>query len=237
MGTSFTGIVYIFLTLGLILVSYRFFLYWKKSRDIISKLVFIAMVLITIICSFGILTGIIWVHNTERIRMLLIISSFFVALFNALLAYLTIYIKFPKVSPWWGFGTLFTLGIITSVLTIIIPIKPYLEPSGGVNWGIPIPIGILRALCYFLGAFPLSIIFFKEWLKAKKHFLKIKSILLAMFMFFVATIPTDDFVIEPAFHIHALVSEVLILIASAISILVYIASIKIRPPKYVKKVE
>ena len=240
MATSFTGIVYTFLTLGLTAISYRFFLYWRKAKEIISGFLFLGISIITVVCGFGILSGIFWAESPEKIRLTVIITSFLVALANSFFAYLTVYIKFPKISPWWGFGALFLFGMITSVLTIIVPVNPYLEATGGINWGIPLQIGILRALLYFLGCFPLFIATFERFIKrniwSEEPALRIRAFLLGMLLLLGTIIPIDDFVVEPALGLHALISEVLILILAGVVILMYFISIRLRPPKYVKKI-
>ena len=130
--------------------------------------------------------------------------------------------------------------MITSVLTIIVPVNPYLEATGGINWGIPLEVGILRALLYFLGCFPLFIATFERFIKrdiwSEEPALRIRAFLLGMFLLLATIIPIDDFVIEPALGLHALISEVLILILAGITILMYFISIRLRPPKYVKKI-
>jgi len=236
MIVSFTGVVYTFLTLGLMIICYRFFLYWKKVKEIVSKFLLFALILLTIVCSFGAWGGIFFAEDPGLIRIAVILTSFFATLANSFFAYLTFYIRFPKISPWWGFGGVFLLGMITSFLTIIVPVKPYLEATGGINWGIPLRIGILRALLYFLGCFPLFLITFREWRRAEEQSLRVKSLLLGILLLFGTIIPIVDFVIEPVFNLHALISEVMILFLSAVALFLYLASVKIRPPKYVKKI-
>jgi PAS domain S-box-containing protein len=216
----FTSIVYFAVTMALAILTFRFYREWTEDNAKDSLFYFLAFASLSFVCSAGIFTGTLFT-NPDDIALMVIISNYGVALANSFFAYLYVYYRFPKKSPWWGFSIVFVFGIAVSIIMGFTKLEPALEQTGGVNWGVPVPIGVLRALIYFIGMFPLITYLYKD-LRASTDRNKIMSNLFhILFLGFALSIAIFDFIIEPLSGFHALVSELLILVLAVICVIVY----------------
>ncbi len=234
---SFTGVVYSILSAGLIIIDWLFYRSWKREDALPAKILFFSSSAFTIVCMAPAIGGIFFAQSPEIIKLVLVVSGFFVGLGNAILGYLIFKLKFPRFSPWTGFLGILCLGTVVTILTAVIPFSPCLEKTGGIWWGLPLWLGFLRVFLYFLGCLPFSFILFKEFRKSTDINVRAKSLTLAAFFTLAPLVAFEDFIIEPVFHIEALISEVLIVILSIFIALIYFLSKKLRPPKYVRKVD
>jgi len=220
MTIPFTSIVYFAVTMALAILTLRFYREWLENNAKDTLMYFLAFASLTFVCSTGIFIGTM-LTNTRGSVLLLILGNYGVALANAFFAYLYVYYRFPKKSPWWGFTLVFAFGLYVSIKMGFTPLHPVLEPSGGVDWGIPVRMGALRAVIYFLGTAPLMTYLYKELRAATDRTLIMKNLFIILFLGFALSIAVFDFVIEPLSGFHALVSELLILALSVIGMLLY----------------
>lgn len=218
---TFTGIVYIPLTLVLVYVAARYFRIWQATSNVLYRCLFHIFVCFVIICLSGALAGTVFSSSYSGIRYMLIISSFVLAYTNALIVFISIKESRIKISPWIGFAFVMIFGIVVTVLTMYAPILPFTELSGGVNWGMPEYIYYLRVAVYSLGIIPFIVVMVRKFQKTtdsrkKQHYLFL-SVLFCFFYLIVIT----DFILEPTLGIPALSSEVTILIGALVGSLVW----------------
>ncbi len=218
---SITGVIYLPLTLVLFFVTKRFFSFWHDDRSIGTKDIYIAFLFFSLVCLTGTLAGTIFVGNTLWIQIMIIASSIFLSLANGFLGHLFLYYIKSKISPWLGFGVITFFGLFVTVLTIYLPFTPVVEKSGGINWGLPFSIMILRTIVYVLGILPLLVILPPRikaiGIKSKKN----NNVVLLILLMFILIIVFVDFIIEPLINADALLSEVIILIMAVVSLILY----------------
>lgn len=220
MNFSFTSIVYFPVTLAFAIIAYRFFKEWEEEKTHESFFYFLAFLSLTLVCFTGVLTGAVFT-GSAGIKSMIVLSNILLTLANAFFAYLFFHTRFPRLSSWWGFSFIFLFGMFVTVLMITGSINPVLEPSGGVNWGMPLDIGFMRSLIYVFGMGPFSYILFKELVTTEDNSLIRKNLLLVLFFSMTILVVLFDFIIEPFFGMKALFSEVLILILAVIGMVVY----------------
>ena len=220
MRFAFTGIVHIPVTIAIAIIAYRFYLEWIKERFQESFILFLAFSALSLVCFSGMLSGSVFADKSG-IRTMLLLSNILLTISNAFFAYLFFSIRFPRASSWWGFSFVTLLGIITTILLILRPAHPMLEPSGGVNWGLPLDIGVLRSMIYILGMAPYAHVLFKKLTHSDDPALIKKNLLLILFFSMTILIVLFDFIIEPYFEMEAFFSEVLILILAVVGMSVY----------------
>ena len=217
---SFTSIVYFTVSAAILIVAYRYYKEWRENNAEDTLFYFLAFASLTFVCSTGVFTGTIFT-DPDGIALMVIVSNYGVALANSFFGYLFVYYRYKNISPWWGFGVILAFGLFVTILMEFSHLTPELEPSGGVNWGVPVSIGILRSLIYLAGMFPLMIVLYKE-LRATTDHGKIMNNLFLLF-FFVMTlfVVFFDFIIEPLSGFKALVSELVILVLAVVAVILY----------------
>ncbi|OQX71114.1 MAG: hypothetical protein B6D62_02675 [Candidatus Cloacimonas sp. 4484_275] len=221
MSLSFTGIVYFPTSFAILFIVYRFYLSWRESGKHDSFVFFLTFLSLALVSFCGAFAGTIFAHDSFGIKIMLIVSSFLLSFANALFAYLFIYYSNKKISPYYGFWLVFILGIALSVVTIFSPVSPTLEKSGGIYWGLPLYLYFWRFLVYFLGSAPLAIVFFKKYRTEKDGYEKNKDLFFILVLFFILLVVFVDFIVEPLTGIHALISEVVLLILAVIGMVLY----------------
>ena len=136
MTFSYTGLAYLFTTFALFPLTHRFFQYWKKDKTLLGKLSFYYAALFTLFIIITAIGGLFFAQNTLVLKGVVISAAFLQGLACAVIAYLVFYLKLPQISPWIGFGTVFLLGLVATVLTILIPFYPTLEEGRTINWNV-----------------------------------------------------------------------------------------------------
>ncbi|GAH43518.1 unnamed protein product [marine sediment metagenome] len=102
MAFSFTGVAYLLLFFALGFLTYRFFQYWQKSKDTTPKLFLYLTISLTLFALVRTISGLFFANNTQILIKSTILVSFIEGLAAAIVAYLIIHLKFPKISPWLG---------------------------------------------------------------------------------------------------------------------------------------
>ncbi|MDP6796743.1 MAG: HD-GYP domain-containing protein, partial [Candidatus Krumholzibacteria bacterium] len=171
----------------------------------------------------GVLAGTNYSGTPAGIEGMLVLSSFLLTFGNASFAYAFFRSRLPRFSPWTGFALLAVLGTAVSFWTIWTPVHPSVDSHGGIYWGLPFKLSALRGAIYFLGIGPLIPV---EWsrFRCAQHRLE-RSSSLGFFLIFatVLAIVAIDFYYEPLSGAPALMSEVTILLATVLSIILYAA--------------
>ncbi|MBC8385258.1 MAG: HD-GYP domain-containing protein [Candidatus Cloacimonetes bacterium] len=218
---SFTGIVYTPISFVFSFVTYRFYREWEKNKTSESRDIFSIFASLTFVCFSGAFAGTVFTHSKTGIIRMLIASSILLTFANGFLGHLFVHLKFPKISAWWGFGTVFIYGSIITILTIFSEILPKLETSGGLDWGLPNHIDYLRSIVYFMGTVPISIVYLQKYRETDERYLKSEYLFLVMVFLFALGVVIVDFIIEPLIGAEALLSEVALLIFAIIGMVLY----------------
>ena len=155
---SITGIIYAQLTLLFFFVAKRYLSEWRENRTIESRDIFHAFLSLFFVCLCGAFAGTFFLKNIFWIKAMIVLSSVFLTFANAFLSHLFLYYIKVKISPWWGFAVITSFGLFVTAYTVYLPINPVVEINGGIDWGIPYNISILRTVVYMLGIMPLLII-------------------------------------------------------------------------------
>ena len=215
----FTGIVYFPVTL---LLGYLSFWFWKhRQQSELFKLLAYEAFFLSLVCLTGALAGTIFTHDPDGIFVMLVAGSFLLSISNAILGYLTVSAGHSKRSPWIVFFPILIYGFLVSTITLYAEAHPHVESNGGINWGLPLYVFLLRSTVYFVALVPVSILFLKKFQKSKKIDDKRFYLGLLLFFVFIILIVFVDFIIEPVFHLHALLSELAILIFAVVLFIIF----------------
>ncbi|MFH1894457.1 MAG: hypothetical protein ABH813_00950 [Patescibacteria group bacterium] len=206
MSCSLTGISYlsVFLVLGYFV--FRLFQYWKKEKNLVSKLWIYFIIFFELFLLPKAIGGMFFADNPMFLKMTIYLGAFFQAFAFAVIAALVIVIKFPRISPWLGFFTLFLLGWTAAILTILIPFAPFLEQNGTINWGLPPTslvsvVSIMRAFLYSITFFPLIIILFDQFKNSQNTYARMKALGLGVTLLFLAITALIDFLFIGVFKL------------------------------------
>ena len=199
MSYSITGFAYLTFFLALGFLAYRFFQYWKKERNLVSKLLLFFVDLFALFALIKAIGGLFFINNQNFLAGTTNVGGFIQALAFAVIAYFIVYIKFPQISPRWGFISILILGLVAAVFTVATPSRPFLEESGAINWGFP-PFGLfvvttlmLRLFLVLVTFIPMIIILFQQFKTSKDPYVKKKSIGLMLSLIFASFISLLDF--------------------------------------------
>ncbi len=143
------------------------------------------------------------------------------------------HIKFPSVSPWIGFIAIFLLGLLATFSAIFIPFYPYLEPSGGINWNIPLFVGIIRSIMFVVIFLPLISIIIRQGSSSDDALIRMKAFGLSLLMVFSIILGFLDFLLETVFRLPAISSAITLIFLSII--VFFIVFVTQKPPKKQKK--
>ncbi len=238
MNFSTTGFSYLSLSFALGFLIYRLFQYWKKEKDIVSKLwLYISFLfwLFTFIHAIG---GLFFATNLTFLRFGLNLGVFLQAIAFSLMSYFSVYVKFsPKISPWWGFVPVFILGMISTYLTTIIPKNPFLEPSGAINWSVSIvPTfgNILRIFLFLIAFIPAIFVLFEQFQKAQDTYTKRKTLGFVILFLIVIMGALFDFIFINIFKLDPIWRDIAFIFSS---IVILIAIVPGQKEESVKKIK
>lgn len=201
---SSTGAAYLILFLAISFLTYRFFQYWLKNRDITSKYFLYFAVLMDIFALVRAVTGLFFANNTQILISSAVFATFIHGSVAAVCAYLIIHLNFPRVSPKIGFYAILFLALATTILYAILkPAHPYLESNGAINWGLSPATGpylyfyILRFGLHLITFVPLLIILIRQFRASNVFYLKMRALGFSLVFFFgIITSLLDFFLIK-----------------------------------------
>jgi len=231
MAFSFTGLAFLFGFFAMGLLSYRLFQSWQREKTVISKLFFYFAAIFSLFFLIAAITGLLFAKNPTVLRARVITGAFIQTMAFANLGYLIFYTKLPQISPWFGFISVFLLGLVAAILTIVIPFEPFLEPSGGINWGSQPPADILKVLIYLITCLPLAIIFFQQFRTSKDPSVRAKAIGLSFAFMFGLIVGLFDFLLENLLKLGAISSDVSLSFFSIILLIIIFFTQKPPPPE------
>jgi len=220
MNYSFTGIAFLTLFFALGYLVYRFFRYWRKEKDPTSKYSLCFVILFELFVLINTIGGLFFANNPSFLERTKDVGAFIQALTFAVIAYYIIYLKFPKISPWFGFTPILILGLIATILTVIVPCNPFLEPSGAINWGFPssplvIWMSVLRFFLFAVTFVPLIIIFLSQFKISEDLYLKRKALGMILLLLFVLVAASFDFLFISIFKLGAIWRDIAFIVCSA----------------------
>lgn len=237
MAYSITGIAYLTLFFAVGYLIYRFFQYWKKEKDIASKQSLYFVSLFGLFALIMAIAGLFFADNSFVLEKKVEIGAFIQALAFAVIAYHIIYLKFPKISPWFGFIPILILGLIAAILTVTaIEFNPFLEPSGAINWGfssdlITVSVSVLRLFLFLIVLIPLIIILFSQFKNSEDSHFKGKTLGMGLALLFIVVGASLDFLLIGIFHLSAVWRDVALIICSVIFLITLILSLPRSPSK------
>jgi PAS domain S-box-containing protein len=220
MQLSFTGVVYFPFGAALGIIAARYFIDWRVTRSRDDLCYFHNFLWLALVCWSATLAGTV-LSDPEGIRLIVVLSTPLLTVSNACLAYIFVRHRFPRVSPWSGFALVASLGLLTTIWAALSNLQPALEPSGGVNWGMTMPVAYLRSTVYLLGMGPLTLHLVGELRRSEDRALITRNLFLVVFFCLSLALVVFDFIIEPITGIKALYSEVVILILAVLGGIIY----------------
>jgi len=217
---------------------YLFSHFWRKKKDIISKCFLYVVVLFEVFAFSKAIGGLFFANNPAFLEITIDITAFVQALAFAILVYLIIHLKFPQISPWFGFIPVLVLGLIITGFSIITFYHPFLEPSGAINWDLssaPPTLSLLRAFLFFITFIPMSIVFSQQFKITKDPYVKRKTFVMIIFFLLAFVVALLDFLFINIFRLEAIWRDITLIILSVILFLVSIITPK-SSPRYVKRI-
>ena len=127
MAFSLTGAVYLFGFFALALLSFRLFQYRKREETTVSRLLFYFAGLLDLFFFVTALGSLFFAQNQEVLKGVVIIAAFLQGLAAAILGYLIVYLKIPRISPWFGFSAISVLALAAIAFTVVTPFFPRLD--------------------------------------------------------------------------------------------------------------
>jgi hypothetical protein len=175
MQISFTGIGYLLGFLGMGLLAFRFFQYWQAEKSRISQIFFYMMFSFSLFMLVVAIGGLFFSKNTQALRIVEILSVFIQSFPIACIAYVIVFVRFPKFSPNTAFFIFLILEFLATIATIIFVPSPYLD-NGGINWDVQLIPAILRMVLSLISMIPGSILMVQEFKKSKESYARIKAL-------------------------------------------------------------
>jgi hypothetical protein len=147
MYISSTGFSYIFLFISLTFLTYRFFQYWQKSKDVTSKAFFFFALFLDLFALVRMISGLFFYNNISVLAGSTVLASFLQGLTASVGVFIIFHLKFPKISPWLGFWLTFSFGLFSTIITGLTAAAREITFGlfGAINWGFP-TMGLIYAL-------------------------------------------------------------------------------------------
>lgn len=216
----------------------RIYRYWERKRNPVSKIFLNFSIYIEAVCLSLAIGSLFFAYSTLLLNWTLVAEYFFISLACGWLGYLVTYIKFPKVSPWWGFGTISSLGFGATIFTIFMPYNPYLEKSGFINWGgIRLPADILAVVMLISAFLPTCIVLFQIFKKTEDRELKLRSLGLGAVFISGLMVGFIDYLLEAVFDFAPSASSDIAMIFIGISVILIAIFTQRRPSLFKSNLE
>lgn len=176
-----TAISFSLFSAGLAFCGIRFFKAFQKiggSRAGRRIGILLSALFLSFALKFSVLAvGALFFVGKPEIFYALVIAHLFLALISVLGIYLVFYILFPSISPWPAVVAGFTLGMVVVALTILIPPRPFIDASGGVDWNLSRQLAIPLSYLLFFDIGTVFVIFTHSFLQTKTRGVKVISLI------------------------------------------------------------
>jgi len=214
---STTGIAYLLLFISSGFLTYRFFQYWQSSKDIVSKCFLCLVAMITLFALVKTIIGLFFTTNIPILQLSTAIGSFIQGVNAAIVTYLIMYLKFPKISPWVGFWTMLFLGMTVTALffPIAMQSQPTVDAFGAIKWGFIqhadfnyIFIMASRMFILVIGMVPIIIILIQQSITTGHSYVRKKAFGLSVVLSLGVLIGLLDFVLVDVFGLKSVSRDI-----------------------------
>jgi len=207
---SFTGIAHLLAFFAVIVLSHRLFQYWKKEKNIFSRIFFYFFFLFAIFMLITAIGGLFFADNAQALRWVIILTSFIQNIGLAAFAYLIVYLKLPRISPWIGAVLVFVLGMISTIWIFLSDFTPYLTEAGGIDWDIQNILGLnlFRSFLFLITFLPLILILVGQIRASGDPVIKRKAFYFGIIIVFGGIVGLFDFILEPNLGLPSFSSDI-----------------------------
>ncbi len=234
----YTGITQTFGALVLFYLAYRFFRIYQIEKYLIAKLFSCTFLLFSLIFFTLGIPSLFFIENQIIWSVASILSSIFQIVGGAILGYIFFYLRFPQISPKWGFFSMLLIELILVAPSVIYPPFYFFETNGVVNWKIDPLVGILRYLGILLFLIPIGILYLYEAKKAKETRIKIRTYGLGLGFLGITIAYLVDFVLLDFTNLDPKWSDIFLGLCFLILLLMILLTPKmIKRPTWVKFVK
>jgi len=233
---SSTGLVYLILFFALGLLTYRFFQYWQREKTVLSMLFLCFIGVLALFMLVTAISGLFFAQNALILKWTVVFASLMQAFSCAIVVFIVIYSKLPKVSPWLISILVFILGLTTTVLAAITPFHPFLDATGGINWDIPVTIEKIRLFMYLIAFLPFAAIIFQQLKNSQDSVVRARSLGLTLGIIFGVIVGLFDFFLDKILKLGAISRDVIMgTIAIILFIVIFITQKPLTPEKSEEK--
>ncbi|MDD2697149.1 MAG: hypothetical protein PHE52_03290 [Candidatus Pacebacteria bacterium] len=199
MSFPLTGTAYLILFVALGFLALRFFQYWRKKKDITSKLFLLIVLPLVLFALVRAVSVLFFVWNPSVLKGSITLVAFLESLSAAVVAYFITYSRFPKISPWLGFTVILFFGFVITAFSANIQYQPTLEEKGVIDWGFPsgganAVYPLLRLIVILVTFIPLIVILFQQFLRSQDGFIRRRTLGLSLVLFLGIILGSIDFV-------------------------------------------
>jgi len=233
---SFSGLTYLFGFFVTAFLSYRFFQYWQREKTYTAKNFFYFIVIFASFCLITALGAILFPQNLIFLKGVVISATFLQGLAYAFLGALTVYLKFPRFSPKYGFGLVFLLGIIGTILIAALPFNPHLMENNWIDWDIQFWPGVFRLTVHLLAFLPLGVIMIQQGLSSLESEAKEREAGLGL-IFLLFSLSTPLIFIVKGSLPERIGEDFIALVILSLVLIIVVLTQKPSKPKWVKKIE
>ena len=216
MSFSLTGLSFLFGAVSIGMLVFRFFQYWREEKNTTSKLFFWFTAMFPIFMLLVAVGSLFFADNAQILKLTVVLATLFQGIACSIIGYMIIYIKFPSVSPWWGAIPIFLLGMFATFSSIFLSYSPRLEPDGGINWDIPLSLGITRSILFLITFLPLILILIQQIRGSSDAFVRTKAFGLSIVLIFGIIMGFLDFFLETVLGLSAISSAIVLIFLSII---------------------
>lgn len=221
-STSFAYLS-LFLTLGFL--TFRFFQYWRTRKDTASEAFLLFGAAFSLFALVRTISAIFFSENVEFLIMSLVFCAFLQALTAAIVIFLIIKLKFPKISPWLGFYSVGILGLVSTFMSTRVNWQPMVESSGAINWGSPdAPYSFLRLAILMIAFIPLIVLLVQEFKSSEESLVRKKSLGLVSAIFLGVVVGIIDIVVIGLFKLDAVYRDYFMIAISFIIFLLILST-------------
>ncbi|MFH1585071.1 MAG: hypothetical protein ABIB12_03025 [Patescibacteria group bacterium] len=173
-----TGIAYALGFVALTGLSFRIFQYAKREPGTVSRSLFLFTGSFSLMSCLVMVPVLFFPTQSFALRLAVIAASFFQGLGCSFLGYLLAFFKAPRgVPPMFGFLFIFSFTMVATVLALVLPYTPHLTADGlSVVWEVPLLVNIPRIFYFVFTFFPLSAIFFWQFLTMKEPYARVRAL-------------------------------------------------------------
>jgi len=238
MDFSYTGIAYSLLFISLLFLNYRVFQYWQKSKDTISRLFLYFVVCLVFFVLLRAITGLFFATNPQVLYVSVGLVAFTEGVMAALVAYLVIHLKFPRIIPWIGAVFFLILGVLITLAHYLVKNEtlPFVDQSGSINFNVGLDVQsgflwypLLRTFLLLFSFVALIFVNLRYFRVATDRYFKTRTLGLAIALFLGVLIGVSDFLVISVIKAGAVYRDATIAVLSVVLFLVVYFTQKPRP--------